>query len=323
MNPKEGEDDNTINLGEILFPEGNVGDQFPVDFRNYCDSRSIDPLADTEMLYHYTDADGLLGIVGNDCLRFTAAAYLNDKREILHGLEVVRGVLGELQSGESFTVIRETYESTLKQTEPLAATDFYVCAFSGSADVKSQWVDYAARGYGYAIGFERDSLVSLVPTPIPFPVFYDSEMQKDLVRHVLMQLTERITARLRPESDQTVPVEERLQIAADLARAFTIYTHILIPGLKHSGFSEELEFRWVLPVGVSKAVPPPICFRERKGMVVPYVEVRPPDGEHLPIREVVLGPMLDLKRAEHSVGKLLDSKGHRDVHIRQSEIPLA
>jgi hypothetical protein len=46
--------------------------------------------ADEEVLYHYTDAHGLLGIVQSRQLWASNAAFLNDSTEVTY----IRGVLG-------------------------------------------------------------------------------------------------------------------------------------------------------------------------------------------------------------------------------------
>jgi hypothetical protein len=51
-----------------------------------------DDLPDT--LYHYTDASGLHGILENNSLWATHAAYLNDSQEFIYGMQMIGSELG-------------------------------------------------------------------------------------------------------------------------------------------------------------------------------------------------------------------------------------
>ena len=55
-----------------------------------------DPLPDR--LYHYTDAGGLYGILKDKNLWATHAAYLNDSREFLYGMDLIEAELEKLAS---------------------------------------------------------------------------------------------------------------------------------------------------------------------------------------------------------------------------------
>jgi hypothetical protein len=43
-----------------------------------------------QIVYHYTDINGLLGIIESDCIWATHVSRLNDSSEYLHGIKVVR-----------------------------------------------------------------------------------------------------------------------------------------------------------------------------------------------------------------------------------------
>src|SRR6185437_8828799 len=64
-------------------------------------------------LFHYTTADGLKGIVEQNCIWATAAAYLNDASEIEYGCTLLDEVLAEWEktnvdnNGTGMWVIRQ------------------------------------------------------------------------------------------------------------------------------------------------------------------------------------------------------------------------
>jgi len=99
-----------------------------------------------------------------------------------------------------------------------------------------------------------------------------------------------------------------------------------IVSFKNSSFEEEHE--WVRPL--PSFFPETLKFRDRAGMVMPFVEILPPSSapqgprgqKLLPIAEVRLGPRRDPNIAGHGVEKLLQTHGHLEVHTRHSNVPL-
>lgn len=132
-------------------------------------------------VYHYTSAEGLLGIVGSGQLRATDLRYLNDTSELHYGLtEMLRAYeatsqaskqtftdqLAELYRIEDWQPIGELGLSAFvnlpqERFGPVAnaivnsleeSIIIGVACFCGEGDLLSQW-----RGYGiggYALGFD-------------------------------------------------------------------------------------------------------------------------------------------------------------------------
>ena len=48
-------------------------------------------------IYHYTDLNGLLGIVGSNSLWATHFSFLNDSNELIHGMNCLENALHYLQ----------------------------------------------------------------------------------------------------------------------------------------------------------------------------------------------------------------------------------
>lgn len=121
---------------------------------------SLADLADLgRTLFHYTTAQGLHGIVKDNCLWATAAAYLNDASEIEYGCNVLEEVLGKWRknNGDRSTVsanvveLLQTYfsEPDLKLRRAMAV---YIACFCANDNLLSQWRAYGQAG-GYSIGF--------------------------------------------------------------------------------------------------------------------------------------------------------------------------
>jgi hypothetical protein len=99
------------------------------------------------------------------------------------------------------------------------------------------------------------------------------------------------------------------------------------PFLKNVGFREEREYRLSLS-GIRRSHVPEgekreqkeIKYRNRNGLVVPYVELFATLGEELPIKSIVVGPHAHQEMQEEAVKMLVESK-YQEVDVRRSQIP--
>lgn len=140
--------------------------------------------AHTNLLYHYTDHHGLLGIIERGELWGTNLSCLGDLSEFTHGLdyvgsvrdEVIDDLLGDrpqnaLESEaprRMFGLLLEEAKRRYWQSDP--AEYLYVFSLfdsrqsqeSNSAgdpgDNLQQWRTYSKGGFGYCIGFDREAL---------------------------------------------------------------------------------------------------------------------------------------------------------------------
>jgi hypothetical protein len=111
------------------------------------------------LLYHYTDAAGLLGIVSSNRLWASDASFLNDPSEGLlfpqRIIEFMPQKPGGLTALEEHIIV--LFEEGLRNhPKPVSA---FTTSFCDDGDLLSQWRGYGSFGSGYAIGFEPDSLV--------------------------------------------------------------------------------------------------------------------------------------------------------------------
>jgi hypothetical protein len=141
-------------------------------------------------LYHYTTAEGLLGIMKSQCLRATNIAFLNDAEERIGYLNKrmpyviersVRSVVNSFwddpktrgvieQSGGKENSIRSLSDQLIAAIKDhlISFDEPYVVSFCATKDVNiardgllSQWRGYGVDG-GYAIVFDTSGLESLL-----------------------------------------------------------------------------------------------------------------------------------------------------------------
>lgn len=291
------------------------------------------------LVWHYTSAQGLLGILSTDAaekqaertkqhgipsrgafsLRLTDALYLNDPLELRYGRKMladcIEAQLTDLtgddaeEVGEVVEWLRTPAESGNGEANRITGGTYVAC-FSRQKDSLSQWRGYAP-GRGYAIGFDENMLQYLVaPIAADDPgMVADWEIELVLRPRVYPVVygdkaaQEWFTARaadiINPAALFSSPIPRRY--LAELALALA----------KQDAYNVEEEVRAVIVQG-----PTPLVreFREGALGVVPYVTAGfifpfgPKGGPPL-IREIQVGPGDDGELRREAVVQRLETLG--------------
>jgi hypothetical protein len=258
---------------------------------------SEDGLGPGRLLWHYTGAVGLLGILDHRVLFASDVWFLNDASEVRFAqgrmLERVRQHLGPDQPW-----LQELLD--VSEAKPGWLDDVFVTSFCEEPDLLSQWRGYAAEGY--AIGFAADGLAALGAGPGGprlVRVDYGAESGRRRLRGLFEQL-----AAGGPYSGEERERLARTVLLPEMAR------------VKEPSFSEEREWRLL----VIEGRPERILFRLGPTGVVPYVEVALPEPSA--VREIVIGPSAEQRLHRRAVEQLLARRGYGGVAIRDSESSL-
>lgn len=86
---------------------------------------------------------------------------------------------------------------------------------------------------------------------------------------------------------------------------------------KDVGFSEEKEIRCHLSPNNTYKVET----RIGEGIFIPIIKLKPIDDHKLPIKKIIISPLLDFQKAEKGLRILLNNAGHQNVSIESSQIP--
>lgn len=267
-------------------------------------------------VYHYTSLEGFIGIVSNRSVWMTEFAYLNDRREVRYGLDLVLETVNALLETESDEHVRNLL-STWKGQLGSERKRIYITSFSGEDDSLSQW-----RAYGpIAIGFPVQSLSLHVNQSLFQAVEYDPSTQKKLVEIYVHHLVSAFQADLRGNRIERIPdVYHKVDKLVELATFF-----------KDPAFRAENEYRLTfidMPELFEQfgEESPERFFRAARGRLIPYIssaQILPSGHRDFPleISEVVLGPESD-DLLEQGVREFLNQKGLKHVPVRRSLVPL-
>jgi hypothetical protein len=293
-------------------------ESMPAFLTEWRDERLAAIPASPDLLYHYTDSSGLMGILNSKELWATDALFTNDRTEVLHSLFVLRRIL------EGVKIDRDADPATDMML--IAAEEFYTVmqilavSFCIDRDLLSQWRGYGQSG-GYAIGFDSNLLKAVTTKDIMLaPVVYESKLQD--------QLTHELIERWRDLFHDVELVEFDKQVRRLGAFVFAQAFSFLAATFKSSGFREEAEWRLVYrrQLVVKDDTALTVAFRERKGMIAGYARMPLPPVTETggPVRRIVLGPTANPNLVGFGLYQFLMSVGYSEgmVQVSPSEVTL-
>jgi hypothetical protein len=230
-------------------------------------------------LFHYTDLNGLIGIVEKGDLWLTHSRYSNDEEEMAHGQRVAGEAITSAASLSANDPARTEYLQQLKVLiEKPSPEGVYICCF-------------CQKGFGPWTG--ADCPHGLMRF---WKVFYKAETQRKIVDGAI--------------NYSWIPGSTAAQCAQRAADAIQFF----IPTFKNADFEEEAEWRLIFTPNPVCAVLPQ--FRVRGTMLVPYYRLRDlvpgapiMGGSPLPIGHVTVGPSASKILNVASVRMLLDKSG--------------
>ena len=272
----------------------------------------LPPDLKTRVIYHYTSAAGLIGILSSGVLRGTNAAFLNDTSEIEHGLAVCLETLENERASRGSVVERNLLERAIgMMRDDILPAEVYVTSFSARRDLLSQWRGYGSAEGRYCIGFQLAGFSERDVLQIPRRVEYAADKQREQIR-------------------RAVDLACRSALADDgnAREAWTSVTSLafhlrrMLCAFKHAGFQEEEEWR-----SVTTTIEPDdidaIQFEAYRGMPRPFVAMLAGSktSRRLPVVEVCLGHSERKKATFRATQLLLSRLGYGDVRVTQTEIP--
>lgn len=278
-------------------------------------------------LFHYTDAGGLLGILRDSKLWASDLRFLNDAQEAIYALELFKSALGDLrnpaleeshpshQYSEEFGRTFEGYKRGVADELGSPKFPVYVTCFCESGDLLSQWRAYGTD-HGYTIEFNAEAIESAAEE---IPGYHPDRMLM-AVRYGREAAVQVLSTAL-----QNVLSDTNLGHVGVHAHYMALRLTAMLAAVKHPGFSEEREWRTVIPFESYEAyarMESPernlTRFRSSSIAIVPYIEIPFPREAVVRIR---VGPGRHADIRQQGVQRLLDSRGYQ-AEVLISEVPV-
>lgn len=257
-----------------------------------------------EIIYHYTDVAGLIGLITSGCVWATHVSKLNDASENRYGYElVINHVRANLP--KSAKPLIEKALSTLR------SVDTYVACYSTERNLLSQWRNYTGERVGYSLGFETGQMATIDDRmPLLEEVIYHDAIAKSVLDSLLGKVDEYFAC-------HSVGEVEVSYVHSMVGAVLNIVASIL----KHSSFEGEREYRQIYQPSNSGLVLN-TEFRHGQFGLTPFVKIGFLEKYRLPLTTVTVGPCRDPEAEFNALKMFLSRNGYEKVQVLSSDIPL-
>jgi hypothetical protein len=281
------------------------------------------------LIWHYTTAAGLLGILSSGSIWATGLSFLNDSSEGRHVWEkMVELLAAKLPKGDAAAarVALDDFDARV--------TELAVACFSRDGDLLSQWRTYS-QGAGFAVGFDLAQLATFWTGErregILATASYSLEDAEAAADRYVIQAVEAWNSlfpngiiSVAPPGLPPDPNDDELE---PMAQALYQFSHRLAPLMmsgafhKHPQFAEEQEWRLVTHLaGADRSMPSSRVQGQGIALYRPISFQSAPLGS--PIRAIRVGPGLLFKPQAQAIQHTLRGLGYRNIEILNSNIPL-
>jgi hypothetical protein len=279
------------------------------------------------LLYHYTGAQGFLGIIQSQAIWASNIRYLNDAQELDHAVKLAQQIILERAKETEGHREQEALTSLGTRLSTGGGAQVFVASFSAVGDSLSQWRGYCPSGAGYSIGFIAEDLCNEASRQRFHlaPCLYDETTQRERLKDVLTEVMTSarwLRALEEPSPDDSYPYQRAVD--AWLDRFMPV-----APTLKHRAFHDEQEWR-LISTATWRGVDPRLQLRAGRSMLIPYVPIQlATTGSYMPIQEIIVGPTPHMDLVCRALGDWLMSQEiaegaiqhNRGWAIRKSQVP--
>jgi hypothetical protein len=280
---------------------------------------------ENDIVWHYTDGPGFLGILQSGTIYATQVASLNDRNETKYATDLFRVSVEKLavekkddQVGSAF--LRRVLDFVKDDpTQPAHGTSkFFVTCFSGEEDDLTQWDRYGGKN-GYAIGFYARGFWR-EPTSWLYRVNYDRARQEKASKELAEATLSFFLEGLHGER-----VKEPEDWAKEFFDAWDQWVYRLAPLAKDPKWKVENEFRLVHELELKEASQ--VRFQQKETMLARYLPLATPAWvknrtPRLPIAKVTIGPGNHAAFTKVSVALLLEQMGYLNVPVDVTRVSL-
>ena len=286
------------------------------------------------MLYHYTNAAGLLGILQNESFWVSKSNFLNDFSEISYINTVIENICKDMFTDEHELITGMILKMVhFKYFGKSMYQKYYILSLTENQDSLALWSTYS-NFFGYNIGLEGSDLVQIMsnsqnttPLGIHGKVIYDKAIQYQIIKDEINKTKIPLLYNKYLESSNS-------ELIPQLTHEIDSITNVLCEYgvfFKDPLFCQEEEYRIVffhsMNMHLSPKLNPEIKFRDRNGIIIPYIEVPMTNNKgYLPVKEIMIGPKNNIDIAEQGLEFFLYMLGikrvMKQVTIVRSGIPL-
>ncbi len=256
---------------------------------------------EADILYHYTDQKGLLGILESRCLWATEIQYLNDAQEFWYAFDIAEREINNRLDQTKEIKVKTKLEALNDEMGTLSGISLFVSSFSQRQDSLSQWRSYVGSQPGFALGFDVSELKRIgekAEFSLQSCLYQPSEQSQKLQEIIDKAMSvdfNTVSGYVDPDNPNLIHV---LKMGGD----FLDNLIITAPLLKHTSFEDEKEWRLISNIKRN----PNVKFRPGQSMITPYTEIKLElDGYLSSLKQIIIGPSPHKEFAWKSVYELV------------------
>jgi hypothetical protein len=274
-----------------------------------------------KVVWHYTNGEGLLGILQTSTLYATQIASLNDSNETTYATELfvsaVQQVLADRAgNADAVAFLNEVLDFVKKDNRHSThgTSKFFVVCFSGDEDELTQWDRYGQPN-GYSIGFHTRGL-NREPNSWLYRVVYDREKQEKAAKKIA-----EATLKFYLEGLTSDRASNPKLWGEEFFTAWDEWVYKLAPLAKDKKWRAENEYRIVHELKLAEM--PVVRFAQKQTMLARYLPLDTPSwvkrrSKLLPIAKIWVGPGGNQEFSRVSISLLLEQMGYANVPIELS-----
>jgi hypothetical protein len=282
-----------------------------------------------QVLFHYTSAPALLGIINSNKIWATNIRYMNDSSELSYTYELANEIINGMRSKEKNKIVQyffECFADYIKGNNLYNDFfDVYAFCFCENGDQLSQWREYAERGIGYAIGFNAEMItdkhVQRYKNYGLVKVIYERSAQIKYLEYVITSCLSELISLAKLCNKVRVA-----ELVFEFCRALDAGISSYAVQYKDEAFQEEKEWR-IVYIQPSVDIIDEIKFKFSNKILIPYVELDLTGSSEavtnkLPITSIMQGPQSHPEIGSYSLKLFLKQNHYENVGIQKSSISL-
>lgn len=283
----------------------------------------------SNLIYHYTDLDGLIGILGNRGFWLSEAIFLNDSEELYNGLKITKKLIQKLISKKRYSQFVHILKNVNDKLDSHCFNNYYICSFSLKKDDLEQWRAYAKNGTGFCIGFDIHKKTSYphfqeISNGWPYAhVIYDDQIKT----YILLTIIFKYCNEYKKDRINGLGYSDDEEYIQGLFHALISF----FVNFKNDAFSSEKEVRIIYASRHHTDIFNKKYYRNCNNVLVPYVctndtKSKTNDGaklevDMLPVSEIIVGPAINQRQTIDSVQYFIQDLGYPPEIVKASSIP--
>jgi len=228
------------------------------------------------ILYHYTNHNGLIGILKSKDIWASHIQYLNDAKEFKYAADLIRKKFS-LSFKKLETSHRDSLSKLIDMSNILRQYQIFVTSFSEEGNLLSQWRAYCPEFNGYSIGFPFSSINYLIDNQngikyYLFPCIYDKITQNKIIEKLKENFINGVIGSLEKTIKSLEKTEEQISLhLTNVLKEYTLQYLIISSIMKKSKFDEEKEWR-LFALDKKDNSKQKINFRISNSLLIPYIK---------------------------------------------------